>query len=36
MSLTIEIGPNLRLVLIVAILAVVVGQWWAYRTGGRR
>ena len=36
MSLTIEIGPHLRLVLVVATLAWLVVAWWSYRSGGRR
>lgn len=33
--MTIEIGGNLRLVAILAIVAVLVVRWWAFRARGR-
>lgn len=34
--MVIEIGGNLRLVMILAILAVLVWGWWDFRLRGRR
>ncbi len=34
--MTLEIGWHLMAVLIIAILAWLVGAWWAYASGGPR
>jgi hypothetical protein len=34
--MTIEIGGNLQLVAVLAIVAVLVVEWWAFRLKGRR
>lgn len=35
-ALLIEIGVNLRLLGILAIVAGLIMQWWAFRLKGRR
>ena len=32
----IEIGSNLRFVAILAIVAVLIVEWWSFRLRGRR
>jgi hypothetical protein len=34
--LTLEIGGNLLLAVVVGALAVLVVQWWGFRAGARR
>jgi len=35
MQLTLEIGGNLLAALVVGVLAVLVIQWWRFRSGRR-
>lgn len=32
----IDLGPNLRLVAILVIVAVLIIEWWSFRAKGRR
>ena len=34
-SMTLEIGSNLRLIGILVILAVLVVEWWGFRARGK-
>jgi hypothetical protein len=36
MTLSLEIGANLRLVILAAAVVVLIVHWWSYRAGGRR
>lgn len=31
-----EVGSNLRLVLLVVAIVFLIDRWWHYRSGGRR
>jgi hypothetical protein len=34
--MTIDIGPNLRLIFTLVCLVVLVVEWWSFRLRGRR
>ena len=34
--MTFDLGPNLRLLGVLAIAAVLIIQWWSFRLKGRR
>lgn len=34
--MTLDIGPNLRMILAAVLLVVLIIEWWSFRLRGRR
>lgn len=34
--MTLDIGPNLRMILAGVLLVILIVEWWSYRLRGRR